>query len=283
MNQELANVERLFDAVLELASPAERADYLARACGDDAALRRRVEDLLRAHDTAGQFLSPETPPLQSGLPGGPADFPPAAMPGDRIGNYTLRERIGEGGTCVVYLAEQQQPVRRHVALKLIKPGMDTRQVVARFEVERQALALMDHPHIAKVFDAGMTTSGHPYFVMEWVRGIPITQYCDRHQLTLKQRLELFVQVCQAVQHAHQEGIIHRDLKPSNILVTADGAEPVLSHPAGASRASSLKAVSMAPSMSRSPTCLTQWPDIARTSTACCCSTVRAAAAAAWRP
>ena len=145
-------------------------------------------------------------------------------PGTVIGPYKLLEQIGEGGMGVVYVAEQTQPVRRKVALKIIKPGMDTKQVIARFEAERQALAMMDHPNIAKVLDAGATETGRPYFVMELVRGIPITDYCDREQLSIPERLELFVLVCRAVQHAHQKGIIHRDLKPSNILVTViDGA------------------------------------------------------------
>ena len=140
-------------------------------------------------------------------------------PGDRIGRYKLLEQIGEGGCGVVFMAEQAEPVRRRVALKIIKLGMDTRQVIARFEAERQALALMDHPNIAKVLDAGATDTGRPYFVMELVRGIRITDYCDQHNLSTHERLDLFIQVCHAVQHAHQKGIIHRDLKPSNILVT----------------------------------------------------------------
>ena len=140
-------------------------------------------------------------------------------PGTVIGPYKLLEQIGEGGMGVVYMAEQTQPVRRKVALKIIKPGMDTKQVIARFEAERQALAMMDHPNIAKVLDAGATESGRPYFVMELVRGIPITEYCDQHRLPINERLELFMQVCQAVQHAHQKGIIHRDIKPTNVLVT----------------------------------------------------------------
>jgi serine/threonine protein kinase/tetratricopeptide (TPR) repeat protein len=221
VSEELNRLEQLFDAALELASPEERAEFLSRACGGDTALRQRVEKLLCAHETAGQFLNPETPSVQTGLPFSDLDLPPSEEPGDQIGRYTLVERIGEGGCCVVYLAEQVEPVRRKVALKLIKAGMDTRQVVARFEVERQALALMDHPHIAKVFDAGVTPTGRPYFVMELLRGIPITQFCDQHRLTVPQRLALFMQVCHAVQHAHQKGIIHRDLKPSNILVTTE--------------------------------------------------------------
>src|SRR5262249_48132422 len=148
-------------------------------------------------------------------------------PGTVIGPYKLLEEIGEGGFGVVYLAEQTEPIRRKVALKILKPGMDTRQVVARFEAERQALAIMDHPNIAKVFDGGATSSGRPYFVMELVRGVPITQFCDEQKLAPRQRLELFVAVCQAVQHAHQKGIIHRDLKPSNVLATRHDATPVV--------------------------------------------------------
>src|SRR5262249_37752948 len=141
--------------------------------------------------------------------------------------YKLLEQIGEGGFGVVFLAEQTEPVRRKVALKILKPGMDTRQVVARLETERQALAIMDHPNIARVFDGGATTTGRPYFVMELVKGIPITDYCDQNQLTPRERLEVFITVCQAVQHAHQKGIIHRDLKPSNVLVTLDDARPAV--------------------------------------------------------
>src|SRR5579872_7092066 len=147
--------------------------------------------------------------------------------GAMIGPYKLMEKIGEGGFGLVFVAEQQQPVRRRVALKVIKPGMDTREIIARFEAERQALALMDHPHIAKVLDAGATESGRPFFVMELVRGVPITEYCDQHHLTPRERLELFVPVCHAVQHAHQKGIIHRDIKPSNVLVTKHDGAPVV--------------------------------------------------------
>ena len=150
----------------------------------------------------------------------------AEKPGDRIGRYRLLEEIGHGGCGVVYMAEQEEPVRRKIALKVIKLGMDTRQVVARFEAERQALALMDHPNIAKVLDAGATEAGRPYFVMELVGGIKITDYCEQNQLTTRQRLDLFIQVCRAIQHAHQKGIIHRDLKPSNVLVTTHDGTPV---------------------------------------------------------
>src|SRR2546427_3717195 len=147
-------------------------------------------------------------------------------PGDRIGRYKLREKIGEGGCGVVYVAEQEEPVRRRVALKVIKLGMDTKSVIARFEAERQALAMMDHPNIAKVLDAGATEAGRPYFVMELVRGIRITEYCDHHALSTEDRLKLFIHVCQAIQHAHQKGVIHRDIKPSNILVTLHDGVPV---------------------------------------------------------
>src|SRR6266851_4490298 len=204
----------LFAAAIEL-PVAERAAYLDRACSGDPDLRQRVEGMLKEHDDLGDF--PEKRPSKGAAQGGPRAIGEKA--GDRIGHYKLLQQIGEGGYGVVYMAEQEAPVRRRVALKIIKPGMDTRSVIARFEAERQALALMDHPNIAKVFDAGATESGRPYFVMELVRGVKITEYCDQHSLTTEDRLKLFVQVCQAVQHAHQRGIIHRDIKPSNILVT----------------------------------------------------------------
>ncbi len=201
------------------ATPEARAAYLTGACGTDDALRQRVEALLRAAENAGDFL--EEPP--TGLSG---DAAPTVRvetlsetAGDKIGRYKLLQQIGEGGCGVVYMAEQLEPVRRRVALKVIKLGMDTKSVIARFEAERQALALMDHPNIAKVFDAGATETGRPYFVMELVRGIKITDYCDQHNLSTEERLKLFTQVCHAIQHAHQKGIIHRDIKPSNVLVT----------------------------------------------------------------
>ncbi len=197
--------------------PAEqRASYLEHACGGDAKLRQKVEALLRTHDRLGDFL--EQSPQKAAIGIRPA-ISPGEKAGDRIGRYKLLQQIGEGGCGVVYMAEQEEPVRRRVALKIIKPGMDTKNVIARFEGERQALALMDHPNIARVFDAGTTESGRPFFVMELVRGVKITEYCDQHSLTTEERLRLFVQVCRAVQHAHQKGIIHRDIKPSNILVT----------------------------------------------------------------
>ena len=170
------------------------------------------------------FLKARQQPFRQAEPSGSAR--PAEKPGDRIGRYKLLQQIGEGGCGVVYMAEQEEPVRRRVALKVIKLGMDTKSVIARFEAERQALALMDHPNIAKVLDAGATDTGRPYFVMELVRGIKITDYCDQNNLSTRERLDLFIQVCQAIQHAHQKGIIHRDIKPSNILVTMNDGVPV---------------------------------------------------------
>jgi eukaryotic-like serine/threonine-protein kinase len=205
--------ERLiFDAARHIAAPDARRAYLEQACHDDADLSARVAALLRAHDDGGGFLlSPAVPLGSNGL---------NESPGAQIGPYKLVEQIGEGGFGVVYLAEQKQPIRRAVALKMLKAGMDTRQVVARFEAERQALAMMEHPNIARVFDAGTTPAGRPYFVMELVKGVPITRYCDEQQLPTRQRLELFAAICRAVQHAHQKGVIHRDLKPTNVLVAA---------------------------------------------------------------
>jgi len=213
--------EAIFDAVLALA-PGQRSAYLDLACGQDPLLRQRLEKLLRSHEKAGAFLEPPSPVG----PQATLVIPPSEKPGDTVGRYKIREQIGQGGCGVVYVAEQTEPVRRRVALKVIKLGMDTRIVIARFEAERQALAMMDHPNIAKVLDAGATETGRPYFVMELVRGIPITDYCDQNHLDTKARLELFIQVCHAVQHAHQKGIIHRDLKPSNILVTLHDGVPV---------------------------------------------------------
>jgi eukaryotic-like serine/threonine-protein kinase len=212
------NEESLFAAALEKAAGAERQGFLDGACASDKGLRRRVELLLAADGHAGGLLDREA----SGE--APAT---AEGPGTVIGRYKLREQIGEGGFGLVFVAEQYEPVRRKVALKVIKPGMDTREVVARFEAERQALALMDHPNIAKVLDAGAADSGRPYFVMELVRGVAVTEYCDRDQLTTRERLDLFAAVCRAVQHAHQKGVIHRDLKPTNVLVTLHDGKPVV--------------------------------------------------------
>ena len=227
----------IFLDALEKTEPAERAAYLQEACGDNALLRQRVEHLLRAFDEAGSFMV--APPGQQIAPidasqtnanGSPPSFagPRSVVegPGDRIGPYKLLERIGEGGMGIVFMAEQEAPVRRKVALKIIKPGMDSSHVIARFEAERQALALMDHPNIARVLDAATTDTGRPYFVMELVKGVAITEYCDRNQLSPRQRLELFVPICQAIQHAHQKGIIHRDIKPTNVLVTLYDGKPV---------------------------------------------------------
>src|SRR6266700_2880382 len=202
---------------------SERAAHLDRACAGDENLRQRVEGLLLTHDQAGGFL--ERPPVEMAI-GSRVGASAGEKPGDRIGRYKLLQQIGEGGCGVVYMAEQEEPVNRRVALKIIKPGMDTKSVMARFEAERQALALMDHSNIAKVFDAGATESGRPYFVMELVRGVKITDYCDLKSLTMEERLSLFVQVCRAVQHAHQKGVIHRDIKPSNILVTVNDGVPI---------------------------------------------------------
>ncbi len=225
--------ESIFDAALEKSTSSERAAYLEAACTGDPELRRRVEALLRAHEQSGDLLDP---PVHGPGPsthhdvalavGQPTPRPITEGPGTRIGPYKLLQSIGEGGMGVVFLAEQETPVRRKVALKVIKPGMDTALVVARFEAERQALALMDHNHIAKVLDAGTTDSGRPFFVMELVSGVPITDYCDQGRLTAKERLELFMSVCQAIQHAHQKGIIHRDIKPSNVLVTLHDGRPL---------------------------------------------------------
>ena len=213
----------------------ERARYLEGACAGDAALRRQIEELLKADASAGSFLAElgagggEPVQAVAGLdPGATLGVAPGSseQPGDTIDRYKLMEEVGEGGFGVVYVAEQKEPVKRRVALKIIKLGMDTKAVVARFEAERQALAMMDHPNIAKVLDAGTTQTGRPYFVMELVRGIRITDYCDQARLNTQQRLELFILVCQAIQHAHQKGIIHRDVKPSNILVTLHDGVPV---------------------------------------------------------
>jgi eukaryotic-like serine/threonine-protein kinase len=220
MNASPNRAREIFVAAVKLA-PEQWDAYLQEACGDDEALRDRVRNLLNAHKEAGSFLEPATGLAVT------TDEPISERPGTVIGPYKLLEQIGEGGFGVVYMAEQTEPVRRKVALKILKPGMDSRQVVARFEAERQALAIMDHPNIAKVFDGGTTSTGRPYFVMELVKGIPITDFCDQNHLTPRQRLELFVPVCQAVQHAHQKGIIHRDLKPSNVLVSRHDTTPIV--------------------------------------------------------
>src|SRR3989442_12942157 len=226
MNSRNPSEEEIFEAARQLPTIEQRDAYLKSVCGEDDELYRRVSDLLKSHDQGAQFLEkPREPVPSKALSVSTGLAAVAKTSGDRIGRYKLLEQIGEGGCGVVYVAEQEEPVRRRVALKVIKLCMDTRQVIARFEAERQALALMDHPNIAKVLDAGATDNGRPFFVMELVKGIPITRYCDENKLNTQQRLNLFIQVCQAIQHAHQKGIIHRNIKPSNILVADhDGVE-----------------------------------------------------------
>ena len=227
--------QSLFEAALEITDPAERRVFLDQACGDDHALRIRVERLLGLLRNAETFFTGCAPALEvAASEVGPSQIPLAAKsaltaepePGSRIGPYKLLQKLGEGGCGVVFMAEQERPVRRRVALKIIKLGMDTKSVIARFEAERQALALMDHPNIAGILEAGATETGRPYFVMELVYGVKITEFCDQNRLGMEQRLNLFVEVCHAVQHAHQKGIIHRDLKPSNIMVTMRDGVPV---------------------------------------------------------
>ncbi|MBL9172469.1 MAG: serine/threonine protein kinase, partial [Verrucomicrobiales bacterium] len=217
-------LETIYNAAKALTADA-RSQYLDLACRDDATLRREVEQLLAASDGADHLFE--------GRPVGLTQLEKTVMdttvregPGTRIGRYKLLQQIGEGGMGVVYMAEQEEPVRRRVALKIIKLGMDSQQVVARFEAERQALAMMDHPNIARVLDGGTTDSGRPYFVMELVQGVSIIEFCDKARLSAQDRLDLFLQVCAAVQSAHQKGIIHRDLKPSNILVTQHHGKPM---------------------------------------------------------
>jgi eukaryotic-like serine/threonine-protein kinase len=233
MRPEFKQAKDIFLAAVEKANPEERAAFLREACSGNDALRHQVDGLLRRHEDAGSFL--ENPPRDDG---GTISFasdsskpaPPTALQteviGMRIGPYKLVQQLGEGGMGTVWVAEQTEPVKRRVALKVIKPGLDSAQVIRRFEAERQALALMDHTHIAKVLDAGSTTAGRPYFVMELVKGVPITKYCDELHLPLRERLELLVPVCQAIQHAHQKGVIHRDIKPSNVLVSIQDGKPV---------------------------------------------------------
>src|SRR2546426_1900932 len=227
---------QLFFRALEKPAGEARAAFLDSACGNNPDLRQRLEALLQKLESLDTFLeepavsAPDS--LHRLIAGG--DSPTEAVPaktltekaGDRIDRYKLLQQIGEGGCGTVYMAEQTEPVRRRVALKVIKLGMDTKQVIARFEAERQALALMDHPNIAKVLDAGATEAGRPYFVMELVRGIKINEFCDEKSVPTADRLKLFTQVCQAIRHAHQKGVIHRDIKPSNILVTVNDGVPV---------------------------------------------------------
>jgi len=241
MTKTAQQAEALFDAARQLASPTARRAFLDQACAEDAELRARVEALLAAQTDAEKFFSEIAPFAVSTRPESKSpetrtDFPEADLraegagliegPGTHIDRYKLLQKIGEGGCGVVYMAEQDKPVHRRVALKIIKLGMDTKSVMARFDAERQALAMMDHPNIARVLDAGATETGRPYFVMELVRGVKITDYCDQNHLDTRQRLDLFIQVCHAIQHAHQKGVIHRDIKPSNILVTLHDGLPV---------------------------------------------------------
>jgi eukaryotic-like serine/threonine-protein kinase len=223
VSERTKKLEAIFHAVSELRTPEERESYLNEACLADADLRREVEALLKAASVGEELFGPwkKTRLDSEGVPVKPL----TEQVGSMIGRYKLLEKIGEGGMGVVYMAEQEQPVRRKVALKIIKLGMDTRQVVARFEAERQALAMMDHPNIARVLDGGATDAGRPFFVMELVQGVPITEFCEMNHLPIQQRLQLFIPVCQAIQSAHQKGIIHRDIKPSNVLVTMHDAAP----------------------------------------------------------
>jgi serine/threonine protein kinase len=229
-------VDGVFYAAVSIADVEQRRHFLDQACAGNAELRAQVEEMLAAHDPADSFFkkgtealvlpTEELPPLLADGTGQPAKPVVDEYVGTMVGRYKLLQRIGEGGCGVVYMAEQAEPVRRRVALKIIKLGMDTKSVIARFDAERQALAMMDHPNIARVLDAGATETGRPYFVMELVRGFKITEYCDQNHLDTRQRLDLFIQVCNAIQHAHQKGIIHRDIKPSNILVTLHDGRPV---------------------------------------------------------
>jgi len=212
----------IFNVARLISVPEQRRLYLDSACAQDHGLRARLEVLLRAHDNEPGFLEAPATEIRA-----VRDSSVSEAPGAQIGPYKLLEQIGEGGFGVVFMAEQRQPMRRMVALKIVKPGMDTRQVVARFESERQSLALMSHPNIAQIIDGGETASGRPYFVMELVRGVPITEFCDKNRSPAEERLKLFVSVCHAIQHAHHKGIIHRDIKPSNVMITLDDGIPVV--------------------------------------------------------
>ena len=223
-----AEEESLFEAASRLRDAEKREAFVEEACAGNRELKTRLDALLVAHfafegDESIESSEPSDEQVDETALAGMAT---CESTGQRIGRYKLLERLGEGGFGSVWAAEQTEPVRRRVALKIIKLGMDTKQVVARFEAERQALALMDHPNIAKVLDAGTAENGRPYFAMELVRGVPITEYCGKQKLSPRERLDLFIKVCQALQHAHQKGIIHRDIKPSNILVTLHDGVPV---------------------------------------------------------
>ena len=225
----MGQTREIFDSAVEIPDQTEREAMLTRACKGNPELRARVDELLAAHTEAEQFFSNYPLPLPALADGALTKIFPAGerdLAGSRIGHFKLLQKIGEGGCGVVYMAGQEKPVRRRVALKIIKLGMDTKSVIVRFESERQALAMMDHPNIARVFDAGATETGRPFFVMELIHGIGILEYCDKNHLDTRRRLGLFVQVCNAIQHAHQKGIVHRDIKPSNILVTLNDGIPV---------------------------------------------------------
>ena len=209
----------IFSAARRL-NATEQSTFLNETCGADPELKALIESLLKSSENAGSFLE-DSDEFERTI-----EAPLSITEKEQIGRYKLLQQIGEGGCGAVYVAEQVEPVHRRVALKLIKPGMDTKQVIARFSAERQALAMMDHPNIAKVLDAGTTSLGRPYFVMELVRGIKITEYCDQNKLSLDDRLSIFLHVCRAIQHAHEKGVIHRDIKPSNILVTMHDGEPI---------------------------------------------------------
>src|SRR5262245_19202380 len=224
------NPREIFHAALAIEDPARRSTYLDEACAGNLALRDQVAGLLQLEGQLGSFL--EAPvigqPIRAERPPEPTvDRPPATeQAGTIIGPYKLLQQIGEGGMGTVWMAQQTEPVKRIVGLKLIKAGMASKAVIALFEAERQALALMDHVNIAKVLDAGAADNGRPYFVMDLVNGVPITRFCDEHHLTPRQRLELFIPVCQAIQHAHQKGVIHRDLKSSNVLIALYDGKPL---------------------------------------------------------
>jgi serine/threonine-protein kinase len=214
----------IFLSAVEDHSPDHWEEYVTKECGDDNKLRRRVEILLGAHQRATQFTEHGAAVMNAAMP--TVDQPIAEQPGTVLGPYELLEQIGEGGMGTVFMPQQNEPIKRKVALKIIKPGMDTQQIVTRFQAERQVLAMMDHPHIARVLDVGATENGRSYFVMELVQGVAITEYCDQQQLSPRERLELFILVCRAVQHAHQKGVIHRDIKPSNVMIATCDGQPV---------------------------------------------------------
>lgn len=216
--------QAVFEVARKIGVPSVRQGYLLEVCGDDAAMLRRIEALLLAYDNGGSFLECPPPEMASRTT---IIMPTPVVPGGQIGPYKLLQKIGEGGMGSVWMVDQTEPVKRRVALKLIRVDRgDSKMILSRFEAERQAIALMDHPNIARLLDAGSTEAGQPFFVMELVKGVPLTEFCDANKLSVPERLDLFQQICSAVQHAHQKGIIHRDLKPTNILVETDDGKPV---------------------------------------------------------